>query len=229
MKSKKLTKIYVVRHAQSLFNALYNGKDIHYAGKLGSSLSDKGKQQANDIAKKFKDIKFDAILSSDLKRTYETAQIIAKEKNLNVKKSNAIRERSIYGYLYRRGDLTIESLNRLREEIKNIFTTLNDKAKMQYKHSTDMESAQEGAIRLLNFIKETAVTYAGKTILISCHSNLMRSLLTHLGFATFDELPVGTVENTGYFVLETDGSKFSIKEVYGITKQQDKEGKVRTF
>ncbi len=221
-----MTKIYIVRHAQSIFNASDKAEEFKSDGELGSPLSDTGKMQAKDLAVKFKDINFDAIFSSDMTRTMQTAEMVALEKKLAVKATDAIRERSIHLYLHKQGNLTKESMEKLYKEMREMLKDLDDKSKMQYKHTPDMESAEEGAIRLLSFIREVSIAYLGKTIMIVCHGNIMRSLLTHLGYATFDELPSGAIQNTGYFVLESDGTDFFIKDVYGINKQQDK---IRTF
>lgn len=221
-----MTKIYVVRHAQSIFNASDKAEEFKSDGELGSPLSDTGRMQTKDLAAKLKDINFDAIFSSDMTRTMQTAGIIAIEKKLAVNATNAIRERSIHHYLHKQGNLSRESMEKLYKEMQEMLKDLNDKSKMQYKHTPDMESAEEGAVRLLAFIREVAVAYSGKTILIVCHGNIMRSLLTHLGYAKYDELPSGAVQNTGYFVLESDGTDFFIKEVSGINKQQSK---IRTF
>jgi broad specificity phosphatase PhoE len=62
--------------------------------------------------------------------------------------------------------------------------------------------------------------------MVVCHGNIMRCLLSHLGFAKFDELTRKSVENTAYFVLESDGIDFFIKETSGIKKMQ---GEIRPF
>lgn len=224
--NNSLTKIYVVRHAQSLFNASDNAKEFKFDDEFGSSLSDKGKMQANSLKEGFKDINFSAIFTSDLTRTKQTAEVIALEKKLDINASKLIRERSIHEYLHKRGNLSNESISKLQDEMRAIFEKLSDEQKMEYKHTPDMESPKEAAERLLRFIKEAAIAYPNKTILIVCHGNIMRSLLVHLGYAKFDELPNGTIGNTGFFVLESDGIDFFIKEVSDINKQ---EGQIRTF
>jgi len=209
------TTIYVVRHGQSEFNATLDLDTIPLDGEFGAHLSNIGKNQAKELTQKLENVKFAAIFSSDLARARETAEILALEKKIAVETTKTLRERDIVRYAMKLGYKSfVEIEDRLRNEIKN----LNEEAKMNFKHTPEMESPNEAATRLLTFIRETAVAYAGQTIMIVCHSNLMRCLLNHLGYAKFDELMRGSVKNTAYFVLESDGVDFIIKETSGIQK-----------
>ena len=71
-------KIYAVRHAHTNYNQWYRlngnpGVDVH--------LSKKGKQQAEEISEKLKDVPFEHIFISEMPRTRETANIINKHHN----------------------------------------------------------------------------------------------------------------------------------------------------
>ena len=70
---------YFIRHGQTNYNVLDlcnddPKKDVH--------LTSLGIKQANIVAKKLRGIKFDAVFVSDLKRTQETARIVAGDRNL---------------------------------------------------------------------------------------------------------------------------------------------------
>ena len=219
----KLTTIYLVRHGQSEANAKKDGGSNLKYGDLGAPLSEKGFNQALRLKEHLKHINFDAVFSSDLLRTKQTAEIITAEQKLLVKTSSAIREREASKYIKTQPGLTKDKLlTQLREALKD----LTEKEKTQYKHTPEMESPEEAASRIITFLREIAVAYSGKTILVTNHGNVMRSLMTHLGWAKFDELPSNSIENTGYVVLESDGIDFFIKETSGINKQQ---GKVRDW
>jgi len=220
---KKNTTIYVVRHGQSVFNATLDFDSIEKDGDLGAHLSDLGKEQATALTEKLKGIDFAAIFSSDLARTKETAEIVALERKIEVKTTDAIRERDIVRYSLKLGYKNLDDVESwLRKELKE----LDEKGKMNYRHSPEMETPNESAIRLLTFIQEVAVAYKGQTVMVVCHSNIMRCLLNRLGYAKFDELPRKSIEHTAYFVLESDGSDFSVKETFGIRKIQ---GEIRPF
>lgn len=209
-----ITTIYVIRHGESEGNVgIFHGEKHE----LGSKLTENGQNQARKLKDKLKETNFDAVFSSDMNRAQQTAEIIALERKLAVNTTNLIRERSFYHYLEKLQKTEEELIQEMILDLKK----LDEKEKMQYKHSQEMESAEEAAIRLLTFIRESAIAYNGKTIMVVCHGNIMRSLLTHLGFATFDQLPSGSINNTGYFVLESDGVDFFVKDTYGVHKQMD--------
>lgn len=217
--NNQLTTIYLVRHGQSEGNAKAKEKGIEQLAKkseYGTPLTDIGKEQARTFAQKIKHMHFDAIFSSDLLRAQQTAEIIAMERKIAVKTTNAIRERS-FRYPIEK-DKTIEQM---QEEIKHDLSTLDEKAKHAYKYAPHLESAEEAATRLITFLREIAISHPGKTVLVVNHGNVIRSFLSHLGWATYNELPAGSVKNTAYVIMECDGVDFFIKETTGITKEQN--------
>ena len=46
----------------------------------------------------------------------------------------------------------------------------------------------------------------------------MRSFLISLGFAKYNELRGGTIKNSAYFVIKTDGKTFAIVDRHGMTR-----------
>ena len=78
--------IYVARHGQTDWN-----KNGILLGSTDKSLNEKGKKQALELKKKLQHIKFDTIISSDLKRASETAKIVSND--ITIKKNKRLRER----------------------------------------------------------------------------------------------------------------------------------------
>jgi len=104
-------KIYIVRHGQVPHNALeqYNTDD--------EDLTDLGIKQAEELREKIKNIHFDIIISSPLKRTKHTAKIINANKN-QIIYDDRIRERDC-------GDLSGKPLSATnREEYWNYNTQI---------------------------------------------------------------------------------------------------------
>jgi alpha-ribazole phosphatase len=207
------TIIYIVRHAQSVHNAEYDSKKnkVTKTNELGAVLTDLGISQAQKCAQAFKDIHFNKIFSSDFYRAKQTADIIASEHNLVVTMDKLLRERSWGSFDGRLHKLKWEKLRDLQKD-------LSDKEKMKIKLGEDMESEKQALERFMIFLKGIAISYQGKTILIVCHGNIMRSLLVNLGIAKYDELPGGSIGNTGYYVLENNGKEFVVKESHGVNK-----------
>lgn len=209
--SNDKTIIYVVRHGESEGNvaAWKDGTlPLEPKGGLGTPLTDEGKRQAEELSKLFKDINFAAVFSSDLARASETAEIIAAAHDLPVTTRSSIRERN-WG-------ATITGA--IRKEIEQALKDLNDEERLAYKYAPDGESGLDAIKRFTDFLQEVAPAYKGKKILVVNHGNVMRSFLIKQGFASHDELPSGSLLNTGYFILETDGKDFEIKETFGVNK-----------
>ncbi len=75
-----MTKIYFVRHAESLANA----QSIYQGQSYDTDLSARGKSQAQALAQCFERISFSRVIASPLKRTMQTATIVALNKHLSV-------------------------------------------------------------------------------------------------------------------------------------------------
>ncbi len=191
--------IYIVRHGETSENLNHI-----IQGHTNSVLNETGKLQAKNIAQELRNIKFDNIFSSDLLRTKETAEIIAIEQKLKVETTKALRERR-WGHLEGKSVSIILTLEELKKK-------LSKKDRLKYKPSDDIESDEEIISRLIPFLREIAVGFIGKTILIVSHGGVMRILLQHLG----RKVPHGAASNTAYIILESDGVEFFIKGTEGI-------------
>ncbi len=65
------TTINTIRHAETEYN-----REKRYAGTIDISLSELGKRDALEASKELRGIKFDVVITSTLKRTIETAQLL---------------------------------------------------------------------------------------------------------------------------------------------------------
>lgn len=200
---------YIVRHAQSHGNI----KKI-ISGQQDTNLSDEGRQQAKEQAKELSPIHFDAAFSSDLSRAHETATVIAKEHELTVTALEILRERHFGTLQGISGADLEESLKKKLGE----YNKMSYKERFQMKLVPGMESDEEVIGRLTTFLRETALAYPGKTVLVVAHGNIMRTFLVHLGFGTHQELAHGAAGNTAYFVLRSDGVDFEVVKTVGINK-----------
>jgi broad specificity phosphatase PhoE len=212
-KKRYVTKIYVVRHGESESNVYareHPDKPASQFGELGSSLTQKGKEHAKKIALQLKNIPITAVLSSDLNRARETAEIIAKEHNLTVITDGTIRER-FFG----------EHMSAIQKrEIEKTLDTLDEEGKFAFKYFENGESGYDVVKRFKKFLSSATKTYKNKTIVIVSHGYVMRSFLIHEKYARYDELLGGSIKNGGYFVSETDGKTYTITEKHGITRRK---------
>ncbi len=198
-----ITTFYILRHGQTQWNV-----EKRIQGQGDSPLTDEGLLQAASAAQRLKGVHFDKAFSSDLLRAKRTAEIIAAEHKLEVEATRLLRERS-WGIFEGKSQEVFVKFN-------DYIKTLKDEEKHRYKADESVESDEDIAIRMLTFLRETALAYPGKTILVVSHGGIMRSLLIHLGFAGYDEFRTRFIGNTGHIKLACDGVDFVIKETYGI-------------
>ena len=203
----RLCTFYIVRHGESVWNI----KGI-IQGQKNSRLTKNGINQACKLAKELKNIKFDKTFSSDRIRAKRTAQIIALEHKLAIVTTKLLRERNFGNYQGKKWTIYERELKNLRKKRNN----LPKQERFKFKLQDNIESDEEIVSRLIIFLRETAIIYPGKKILVVCHGGLMRTFLIHLGFDEYEELPGGSIDNTGYAVVESDGVDFFVKETSGI-------------
>ena len=82
-----LTKMLLVRHGETIWN-----HTCRYQGHTDIELSETGRKQSKLLAAELKKEKVKAVYSSDLKRAYETAAILASPHNLSVQVTKELRE-----------------------------------------------------------------------------------------------------------------------------------------
>ena len=87
-KNINMTVLYLVRHGETVDNA-----NQIMQGQTQGELNEKGIAQAREVAEKLLGEHFDAFVSSDLKRSFDTAAIIARPHHLPVVTTPLLRER----------------------------------------------------------------------------------------------------------------------------------------
>lgn len=208
----KLTTIYVTRHGETEANT----KRLLY-GHSETDLTKKGVEDTQVLAEKLKDVHFDAVFSSDLLRAVKTAEILKLERKILIETTEVLRERYF-------GKYEKESFEKLMHDLKDDWDryeklTDSEKFKFKFPDHPEIESDEELIARLIVFLREVAVGYQGRTVLVVCHGGIMRALLTHLGYGTYAEITPTSVKNNAFIKLESDGVDFFIKEVDGIVQK----------
>ena len=209
-KNKNLTTLYIVRHGETEFNA----KEIMMGYTVDSALTKKGKGQARKTAEELSHIHFDEVFSSDLSRAKRTAEIITLERKLAVKTTQALREQC-YG---RYEGKTYEVFQSALRELLEKYEELSDKEKLHFRLEEGMETDAEAGSRFITFIREIAVAYPAKTILLVSHGDVIKYFLIHIGYATYSQLRDGSIENCSYVKIQSDGVDFFVRETRGIHK-----------
>ena len=88
-----MTTLYLVRHGETVDNA-----NQIMQGQTQGQLNDNGIKQAQQFSDEWKDKPIDVVVASDLKRSIDTARIIAEPHNLEVITTPLLRERDWGGF-----------------------------------------------------------------------------------------------------------------------------------
>lgn len=206
---QKYCTLYIVRHGETEWNVRHI-----IQGHKNSPLTEKGRSQARELGSHLAKIVFDEVFSSDSLRARQTAEIVAEQRKLAIKTTRAMRERTFGKY---DGQPVALYKNELKQELEN-FARLTREQKMNKKVHSEIESDSEIIARVITFLREVSVAYIGKTVLVVTHGGTIRTLLIHLGYGSHEELQFGSVDNTAYVKLFSDGIDFIIYEIFGINK-----------
>ncbi|HSA84083.1 MAG TPA: histidine phosphatase family protein [Patescibacteria group bacterium] len=198
-----MTTFYLVRHGETDWN-----KERRLQGKTDNDLNESGVKQAEALASILRDVPFDLAFSSDLVRAKRTAEIITLEKKLHVATTKFIRERD---FLHLEGKTSDVFVNYLK-----LMSGLSHEERSKHRIAEGIESDEEVISRLFTFLRETAITHPNKTILVGSHSGLLRLLLIHTGYISYQQMDHKRFQNGAYIIFESDGIDFFIKKVVGI-------------
>ncbi len=187
------TTFYFVRHGESEGNAARV-----FTGQTDSPLTARGRQQAAAVADELAKVKFDRIISSDLSRTRDTAEVIAKRHGLSVEVIPALREINV-------GDRTGKAFDETRG-----LPNWSDDGFVVWPGG---ESLDQVLARTLGAIDRLTRESPGKTILVVGHGGVNRIVLSHfLGILPkLDRTPGG---NTNISVVHTDGTKHTVERLF---------------
>ena len=160
--NKKLTKLILIRHGESLANAAHI-----YLGHTDWDLSERGKKQAREVAEFLRDEKVDAIYSSDLIRAYNTALPNSELHGLEIIRSRELREINL-------GVWEGKPLSELEEKWPNEF--LHDWRECFGTFSIEGgESVPHLAERIYREVLRIGREHLGETVIIACHAAAIRA------------------------------------------------------
>ncbi len=155
--------IYIVRHGQTEWNIL--GKT---QGHGDSDLTAKGREQAELLAGSMTKYPIDYIYSSDLGRAYQTAEIIGNKLNVQIEKTEALREMNF-------GTWEGRIIKDIMEEDPELYRRWRNEPHLA--KIPQGETLDEIKERTDAFIKEINEKYDGKHIVLVTHSLCARIML----------------------------------------------------
>lgn len=158
------TRVFLVRHGATVLSA-----EDRFAGSTDVELSDDGRKQAGSLAERLAHESIAAVYASPMKRTVETATIIATPHGLTLQKANGLREIDHGRW---EGLLRSEAEERFADEYvaweADPFTFAPKGG----------ETGLNVLARALLVIREIVVNHAGKTVLVVSHKATIRLLIS---------------------------------------------------
>ncbi|MCR4329881.1 MAG: histidine phosphatase family protein [Candidatus Roizmanbacteria bacterium] len=207
---KKPTILYFVRHGETVWNVqkrIQGHKDIR--------LNREGREQAHTTAQKlFSEITHvHAIISSDLQRTAQTAEIIAEYFNTPVTFTTRLRERDFGSF----SGKSYKQISTLLKDAYKVFDGLSEEDKFDFSLHPEIESERKLRTRVMSCIEDTVNTYSGKTVVIVTHGGVLRSILTAMQLLTTHDHGRIHIGNGAYFAIRFESGTYFLALSEGVT------------
>ena len=186
-------KLYIIRHAETE----YNRKGIIQGSEVDSDINDVGESQANSFYEYYKNINFDKIYVSDLKRTFQTIRRFT-EKGSSYEKLKEFNEIS-WGVNQGKSD-DLEDYARL------IDTWLAGNLDNKFEEG---ESPNEMSVRLVKGFNKV-LDDDHDTVLLCIHGRALRILLSKIIDNDLTKMDKYVHSNTGLYILEYKNGKYQI-------------------
>ena len=201
----KPTTFYFVRHGESVGNAARI-----FTGHSDSPLTARGRKQAATVADELAKVKFDRIVSSDLSRSRDTADVIAKRQGIPVEVMPELREIDV-------GERTGKTFDETAG-----MPGWNDEGFVAWPGG---ETLEQVVARTLGAIERLTRESPGKTILVVGHGGVNRILLSHFQglLPRLDRTPGG---NTNISVVHTDGKTHTVERLFATDHVSNAERRI---
>lgn len=149
--------LYLVRHGKTDYNQMNL-----YQGRIDIPLNIEGMADCFRVSKELKEVKFDFVYTSPLKRAKDTARIIAPR--LNAHSDDRIIERDL-------GDYEGKSFKDDNGDIDERFDDLN----LNYK-ANNVEGMKDLFDRVTDFLEEIKLKHKGKNVLVVTHNGAINAI-----------------------------------------------------
>ena len=187
-----MTLFYIFRHGQTDFNM----KHIIQGQKFDPPLNDAGKKQAELLADKLKNIRFDLLLSSTQKRAVDTILAVKKYHSTEVVFDKDLQEGCF-------GDAQGLTEEQAAEKFADVYQKWQ---KMKYGdvRFPNGESQNEIADRIFKVLSSWADKNL-QNVAVATHSDVICAMLMRLGIIK------SHIENGDIIVLEYNAGKFTLR------------------
>lgn len=192
--------LYIVRHGQTVWN-----KEGRLQGSADIMLNEDGISLAVKTGEALKNVHFDKIYSSPLKRAYDTACYIRGDRNIPIIKDERIRELCF-------GNLEGQRMEDMRKDPSSHFTNFFDAPHLYVpdeKGETLDELRARGRDFLVNEIESNEDDYT--RVMIVAHGAMNKALMAHIKKNKPSEFWTGGVQkNCNVIIVRLNQGKYEI-------------------
>jgi probable phosphoglycerate mutase len=156
------TMLYLMRHG-----AIASAKEKRFVGQIDPPLSSEGRRQSERQGRQLMDIAFSQVWSSDLKRAYETAAIVSRNRGLAIMSAPELREIDL-------GRWDGMAMLQIRKQFPELWQVRGeDIGRFRPPGAESFADLQQRAVP---FIRHIAAQSAGNTLIVT-HAGVIRVLL----------------------------------------------------
>lgn len=185
-----MTRVFLIRHGETEWNKL-----MKYQGQTDIPLSDKGREQAVNLAERLQSENFKAVYSSDLARAYETATLLAEPHGIEVRVCPGLKEISFGEW----EGMTYDNINgKWSKEIDLFFSR---PAEVEIPEGESFQILQQ---RVVASLHDLVAAHPDETILVVSHGAAIRTAI-----CAALEIPLNQVWN-----IRQDNTALNIFEYY---------------
>ena len=210
------TELYLIRHADAL-----PGQEtvIPGGGYDSQPLSELGQRQAQALGRWLAGVRFDALYSSPLRRTQETAAPLAALQNLPVNLEPDLREvrlsMDVDGFMGDDGNAA-DTAKALRDRLNEILRLVGQTGK--WSSVPGSEASQPFRTRVVGVVEEIAARHAGQRVAIFSHGGVINVFFAELlGLENDMFFPI---HNTSVSVARYQAGQACIVSLNGIPHLQ---------
>ncbi len=198
------SRIILIRHGETNWN-----KEGRFQGQIDIPLNEKGKEQASKASQYLEEIEFTKAFSSSMKRPYETAKIILKDKDIHIEKIDNLVEIS-HGLWE----------GKLEEEIKQTWPEMlkNWHEKPESVTMPEGESIKQVSDRAISAWNQIYNSQQeNDTTLLVAHDAVNKTLLCHILGLSYSDIWMIKQGNGGITVIDIFKNKNNVLSSLNIT------------
>lgn len=192
------TKLYIVRHTQTIGNV-----EHRLTGRCDYEVTEEGNKYIEKLTNRLKDVKFDIVYSSTLKRTYKTIKKLAELNNLKINEEEKLCE--MYFGIY--DGMRWDEVDKINPKIRELHIKTNEIIEIP-----EQETMEEVTKRMYEIMFKIANENVGKNILICSHGVAIETFLRQITKVPFLELREEySQKNTSLNIVSFDSEKQKFK------------------